>query len=227
MVAQTMAKEYPEKVASLVLAGSFSRFAVDIRNYTLREKFAKDFDNETGRPYYPLILKSESVSPVAILKYFEDASQGISTWELLPEIKTPTLIIAGERDQVVDPNESRLLHSRIPNSEYYEFAEAGHLPNLTHHREFNRIVSEFIDARLRKDHDEANRWLAFYKPNREARLRLFCFHSGIEGASQFRWWQTKLPRWIEVCPIQLPGRRTGWRKSRLAIWKRSLGSWKK
>jgi len=38
--------------------------------------------------------------------------------------------------------------------------------------------------------------------------RLFCFHYAGGGASIYRQWAGKLPPWLEVCAIQLPGRET-------------------
>lgn len=52
----------------------------------------------------------------------------------------------------------------------------------------------------------ANPWIAFRRPNPQARLRLFCFPFAGGGASIFRTWPTSLPREIDVCPVQLPGR---------------------
>jgi len=49
-------------------------------------------------------------------------------------------------------------------------------------------------------------WIAFGRPNPEARLRLFCFPYAGGGASIYREWGSDLPRDIEVCPVQLPGR---------------------
>jgi medium-chain acyl-[acyl-carrier-protein] hydrolase len=40
----------------------------------------------------------------------------------------------------------------------------------------------------------------------QVKLRLFCLPFGGAGASVYRNWQHNLPRSIEVCPIQLPGR---------------------
>jgi medium-chain acyl-[acyl-carrier-protein] hydrolase len=48
--------------------------------------------------------------------------------------------------------------------------------------------------------------LAFPKANPNARLRLFCFPYAGGGAHIYFPWQEKLPSWIEVCAIQLPGR---------------------
>jgi medium-chain acyl-[acyl-carrier-protein] hydrolase len=51
-------------------------------------------------------------------------------------------------------------------------------------------------------------WIAFRKPNAQARLRLFCFPYAGTGASIFRTWPDGLPADVEVCPVQLPGRGT-------------------
>lgn len=49
-------------------------------------------------------------------------------------------------------------------------------------------------------------WLSYYKPNSKATVRLFCFPYLGGGIHVFRPWTIKLPRFIEVCAIQLPGR---------------------
>src|SRR5947207_9818798 len=49
-------------------------------------------------------------------------------------------------------------------------------------------------------------WLSFPRPNPSARLRLFCFPYAGGGALNFRAWPTSLPSFVEVCPVQLPGR---------------------
>lgn len=52
----------------------------------------------------------------------------------------------------------------------------------------------------------AGPWLAWYRANPQAALRLFCFPYGGGGAAAFRTWQDLLPSTIEVCPVQIPGR---------------------
>ncbi|EHL32065.1 hypothetical protein LDG_5848 [Legionella drancourtii LLAP12] len=49
-------------------------------------------------------------------------------------------------------------------------------------------------------------WLANRKLKADAQVRLFCFPYGGGGASIYREWQQEFPDFIEVCPIQLPGR---------------------
>ena len=49
-------------------------------------------------------------------------------------------------------------------------------------------------------------WLAFRRPQPRPEVRLFCFPFAGGGASLFRTWADRLPAWVEVCPVQLPGR---------------------
>ena len=51
-------------------------------------------------------------------------------------------------------------------------------------------------------------WIAFRKPNPQARLRLFCLPYAGSGASIYRTWSDSLPADVEVCPVQFPGRGT-------------------
>lgn len=51
-----------------------------------------------------------------------------------------------------------------------------------------------------------NPWLVQPRPNRLADLRLFCFPFAGGGASLFRLWPDRLPAWVELCAMQLPGR---------------------
>lgn len=45
-----------------------------------------------------------------------------------------------------------------------------------------------------------------FKPNPQSRLRLFCFAYAGGGATIYRSWASLLPREVELCAIQLPGR---------------------
>lgn len=49
-------------------------------------------------------------------------------------------------------------------------------------------------------------WVVRYRPNEDARLRLFCFSYAGGGALIYRQWPDLLPQEVEVCAIQLPGR---------------------
>ena len=49
-------------------------------------------------------------------------------------------------------------------------------------------------------------WVSWQSPNPKASLRLFCFPYAGGAALTFRTWPDSLPRAIEICPVELPGR---------------------
>lgn len=51
-----------------------------------------------------------------------------------------------------------------------------------------------------------NPWLACYKPNSQALIRLFCFPHAGAGPQSFRNWHKGLPETVEFCVVQAPGR---------------------
>lgn len=55
---------------------------------------------------------------------------------------------------------------------------------------------------------EKTSWLSYYKPNPFAELRLFCFPYAGGSAVIYRSWADLLPKNLEICPVQLPGRGT-------------------
>ena len=57
-----------------------------------------------------------------------------------------------------------------------------------------------------------SRWVTCLHPNPTATLRLFCVPFAGGGASAYRLWGATLPSWVEVCPIQLPGREDRYRE---------------
>ena len=65
------------------------------------------------------------------------------------------------------------------------------------------MVKTLLDNRMC---NPISSWIVTPKPNKEARLRLFCFHYAGGSASLYRLWPDSLPPTIEVCAIQLPGR---------------------
>lgn len=144
LIAQSMAKEYPEKVASLILAGSFCQFDED-SEIILREMVRRDFENQNDEKHYKMILDCEYLNNNVLIKYPRSSTNLFSTLDILPKIAVPTLIIAGKQDVVLDAQQFQTLHAKIPNSEYYEMATAGHIPNITHSQEFNKKVIEFIE----------------------------------------------------------------------------------
>ncbi|EJQ37437.1 hypothetical protein IEE_05223 [Bacillus cereus BAG5X1-1] len=66
------------------------------------------------------------------------------------------------------------------------------------------IVLNKIGSEYKK---EISSWIVHRKPISQPKIKLFCFPYGSGGgASLYRNWQEKMPNFIEVCPIQLPGK---------------------
>ena len=63
------------------------------------------------------------------------------------------------------------------------------------------------DAALPAYNMDIHTWIVHRKPNPQAKVKLFCFPYGVGGgASLYRGWQAMLPDYVEVCPVQLPGK---------------------
>jgi acyl transferase domain-containing protein len=72
----------------------------------------------------------------------------------------------------------------------------------SHDLEFEPEKAEIVQ----KQSNGSNIWYAHRIINKNARVRLFCVPYGGGGASMYRNWQEKLPDYIEVCPMQMPGK---------------------
>jgi len=63
---------------------------------------------------------------------------------LLPTIDVPTLIVCGAEDTAAPPDESRLMHDRIPGSVLEIIEGAGHLSSLERPAAVNHVIREFL-----------------------------------------------------------------------------------
>ena len=56
-------------------------------------------------------------------------------------------------------------------------------------------------------------WFPYARNGAPGKLRLFCFPYAGGGAGLYRSWSEKLPSYIEVLAVQLPGRETRTRET--------------
>ncbi|MFZ5452745.1 MAG: alpha/beta fold hydrolase [Thermodesulfobacteriota bacterium] len=66
---------------------------------------------------------------------------------LLPHLKAPCTIIQGDQDRIVDPEQARFLHDRLPISSLRLLPGAGHLPFWTQAEAFAAILQDLILGR--------------------------------------------------------------------------------
>jgi len=150
MLAQTMAREYPDQVRSLTLAGSFCRFEGYPDKIAFKDKIRLEFEYIAAD--YNEFLESECIRLSEVPKYMQYSKDGLlfSTVDVLSGIHTPTLIVVGKKDLLIDPKEFQFIHERISGSKLYEIPAAGHIPNITHPRQFNKIVQRFWEELAQK-----------------------------------------------------------------------------
>ena len=66
------------------------------------------------------------------------------TYDRLPQLQAPTLVLTGSRDVLIPPENSRILAERIPGAQLREIAEAGHVFWVSHPDETLAEVSAFL-----------------------------------------------------------------------------------
>lgn len=74
--------------------------------------------------------------------------RNFATPERLAPLRTPTLIVLGEQDNVVSPSFAANFNRAIAGSEFVTFANAGHLPHEEVARESADAVRAFLAARV-------------------------------------------------------------------------------
>jgi pimeloyl-ACP methyl ester carboxylesterase len=63
----------------------------------------------------------------------------------LPSIRVPTLIVTGDEDYVVNPQNSYIMNQSIPNSKLIILRGAGHLAIIERAEDYNKVVLNFIN----------------------------------------------------------------------------------
>jgi 3-oxoadipate enol-lactonase len=169
MIAQHFALNYPQRVISLILGCTTCGGVHSIQPKP--ESLAALFDfermkrnpEEFVRQVMPFcfsqefINKNPDIVEKRVAKQLEyptpphgatrqaAAIMGHDTYELLPEIKLPTLVIAGDNDRLIPVENSRILASRIPKAELVIIKGAGHEFFIEDAEEANKIVLGFLE----------------------------------------------------------------------------------
>jgi 3-oxoadipate enol-lactonase len=70
----------------------------------------------------------------------------------LGEIGRPVLVVCGTEDHGAPPENTRQMHRMIPNSEFLEIPQAGHIANIEQPAIFNGAVLSFVEKVERRSH---------------------------------------------------------------------------
>ncbi|WP_034623159.1 alpha/beta fold hydrolase [Desulfovermiculus halophilus] len=171
MIAQELALILPHRVRGLILAATHP--GGDLHVSGSPEVYQRLMDN-TGLSPEEIVEKNISVlfspntvtqRPEIIQGYRErqktipeqpehafaaqqKAIQGFDCSGRLTRIKAPTLLLAGEDDQLIPPENARRMAEHIPDCQVRVFPQAGHLIHMERTKEFNTTVDEFCKARV-------------------------------------------------------------------------------
>lgn len=168
MIAQELALGWPERVASLVLAathcGGEHKVMPTAETMELFAKLVggKDFAEQLeGRKalfapetlaHRPDIMKRYAQvaaayeAPPSVMQRQWQAVQDFDTYERLPLIAAPTLVLAGQEDRLVPLGNAELLARRIPGAKLCVMPQAGHQLVIEQPQAANAAVLDFLGA---------------------------------------------------------------------------------
>jgi len=169
MIAQHFALNYPQRVISLILGCTTCGGVRSIQPKPESMVALFDFERlkktpeEFVRQLIPFLFSQEFIekNPAIVEKRVAKsleyptpphgatrqaaAMMGHDTYELLPKIKLPTLVIAGDNDRAIPLENSRILASRIPKTELVIIKGAGHEFFIEDPQESNKVVLGFLE----------------------------------------------------------------------------------
>lgn len=90
-----------------------------------------------------------SANSIGVIAALEALATRPDVTSYLPEIACPTLVVVGEHDAISPPAEMRTLAAAIPNAEFVELPDCGHMSPLENPRAFNAALDGFLN-RVRK-----------------------------------------------------------------------------
>jgi len=150
MIAQEFALNYPGKLKSLILGCTHyggtkmvmpsqealafllgpetAKLPVEERaRQTVRWLWTQEYiDNNPRAVELFVAVTTEYPTPLHGYRCQAKAIMGHDTYDRLPRITTPTLVISGDADRLIPAENSRILSSRIPNAELVILENSGH-----------------------------------------------------------------------------------------------------
>jgi len=155
-VGLAFAARHPERLEGLVLACSAARFVftpegLAVHRDVVRGRLPQQFTTETFSPATSMELMreawTEQVKTDPRVRYTDLlACQAFDGRELLPRIRTPTLVVAGADDQVTPVGCAEELVRGIAGARLEVIPGAGHQAPLEQAEAFNGVVARFAES---------------------------------------------------------------------------------
>jgi pimeloyl-ACP methyl ester carboxylesterase len=165
MIAQELALRHPERVRTLVLgctspclaamppSEKAARAVMESAALPLREAFERSMWTGYSDAYLAahnddLWLRAQVEAgltpPVEALRHHYVVVGGFDARERVGKIRVPTLVMTGDQDPLVPPQNSRFLAEHIPGAELVVFPGGRHSFNVEFEEESNNAVLDFI-----------------------------------------------------------------------------------
>ncbi|WP_397474173.1 3-oxoadipate enol-lactonase [Pusillimonas sp.] len=162
MVGQELAIRHPELVAGLVVANSTSGYPEDVRAAwqqrieTVRGSGIEAIADAVMERYFHADFREKKSAAVAAFRkrLITTDAEGyagccnavgtVDTTGRLPQVKTPTLVIAGALDQGAPVSMSETMAKGIPGAELVVLEDASHLAVAEQPKAFEQAVSKFL-----------------------------------------------------------------------------------
>ena len=87
-----------------------------------------------------------NTAPLGIIGVLKGMAERLDRRELLSRIRVPTLVIAGDQDQIIEVEDARQMAMAVPNSRFHLISGAGHMPMM----EKPKDVAEGLDWLISK-----------------------------------------------------------------------------
>jgi pimeloyl-ACP methyl ester carboxylesterase len=148
--ALAMARQAPERVRGLVLAGS--RAAADSADRraqreatitTLREQGVESWYRASGNPApADAVLDQSAEDLIRAMQVLRDRADASDVVRAFPG---PLLVAVGGEDELLSVDEARAIAASAPEGRVEVFPGAGHLISLEQPERFNALLSEFLE----------------------------------------------------------------------------------
>ena len=160
-VARRAAELYPERIARLVLIGSFAvhvsegteemRVAVQALVDPVPAEFAREFQASTvyapiPLPFFEQVVLESLKLPARVWQAALDGFLAADDTADRGRIAAPTLLLWGEQDAYITSEDQEQLQATIPNAWFIAYRETGHTP----HWERPELITEHLDAFMRE-----------------------------------------------------------------------------
>jgi 3-oxoadipate enol-lactonase len=155
-----LAAEQPQRIEQLLVGCSSARFDPDGRYRQRAEQvrahgiesiadavLERWFTAETRGRRPELVARYRERLLATPAEGYAGCCEAVSDWdfrERLQEIETPTLVIAGQRDEATPPAQAELLASRIPDARLALLERAAHQANVERPDAFERLLARHL-----------------------------------------------------------------------------------